>query len=174
MDAPGTLTERRRVHVHGVVQGVGFRPFVWRLAREHGLAGLVRNTSGAVVIELEGSPDALDRAIAALTREAPALARITAVASERVPALGEAGFRIEESVAVASEYQPIAPDAATCPDCVHELFDPSDRRHRYPFVNCTNCGPRFTIIEDIPYDRPLTTMRRFAMCAPCRREYDDP
>ena len=165
---------RRRFAVHGVVQGVGFRPFVWTLAARLDLQGWVRNTSGAVVIEAEGTRNSLVRFTRALRREAPRLARIYSVESVDIAPTGECGFRIVESRTVEGEYQPIAPDAATCPDCVSDVVDPTNRRYRYPFTNCTNCGPRFTIIEDIPYDRPHTTMRHFTMCAECRREYENP
>ncbi len=166
--------ERRRYTVHGVVQGVGFRPFVWTLARRHDLAGSVRNTSGAVVVEVEGSASRLDRFSNDLVALAPPLSRIERVSVASLEPHGEDGFVILESRAVEGAYQPISPDAATCADCLAELFDPCDRRHRYPFINCTNCGPRFTIIEDIPYDRALTTMRHFAMCPSCSAEYADP
>lgn len=172
--AVSTRVARRIVRVHGVVQGVGFRPFIHRLAEENGLTGFVRNCSGEVEIDVDGHPSALDRFVAAISTEAPPLARIDAVTVETAPALGRVVFEILESRADAGQYQPIAPDAATCDDCLRELLDASDRRYRYPFINCTNCGPRFTIIEDIPYDRPLTTMRAFTMCAGCQREYDDP
>ncbi len=166
--------ERQRFAVYGVVQGVGFRPFVWNLATRLGLGGWVRNTSGAVVIEVEGGRIELDAFASALGTEAPRLARIEAVEAVAMDAVGEIGFRIVESRAVDGDYQPIAPDAATCPDCVADIVTPGNRRHRYPFTNCTNCGPRFTIIEDVPYDRPQTTMRHFAMCAACTQEYEDP
>ena len=165
---------RRRFTVRGVVQGVGFRPFVWTLASRLSLAGTVRNTSGAVLIEVEGPQTALAEFGRALQADAPRLARIDSVDETELEVAGERGFRIVESQAVAGEYQPIAPDAATCPDCVADVFDAGNRRYRYPFTNCTNCGPRFTIIEDVPYDRPLTTMRKFAMCDRCRHEYEDP
>ena len=165
---------RRRYTVHGVVQGVGFRPFVWSLAQRHELAGSVRNTSGAVVIEVEGPRRQLDRFRAELVALAPPLSRIDSVSGAAVAAQGGVAFVILESRAVEGEYQSIAADAATCPDCLREMFEPSDRRHGYAFVNCTNCGPRFTIIEDVPYDRALTTMRHFTMCAPCAAEYADP
>ncbi|MFN2569916.1 MAG: carbamoyltransferase HypF [Candidatus Dormibacteria bacterium] len=175
MAAPaGAPRRRRRLTVHGIVQGVGFRPHVWRLARDHGLAGYVRNTSGGVVIEIEGEERALARFTVDLSARAPTLARIERVETHDMAARGEEAFRIVESVPVAGEHQPLSPDAATCDDCLAEMRDPGDRRHRHPFINCTNCGPRFTIIEDIPYDRPLTTMRRFDMCERCRREYEDP
>jgi hydrogenase maturation protein HypF len=168
------MPERRRHAVRGVVQGVGFRPFVWNLATRLGLGGSVCNTSGAVVIEVEGRRRALDAFAIALHDEAPRLARIDTVETTNLEATGERGFRIVESRVVEGDYQPISPDAATCPACIDDILNPADRRHRYPFTNCTNCGPRFTIIEDIPYDRPLTTMRHFAMCEACMREYEDP
>src|SRR5579859_1211129 len=165
---------RRRFTVRGVVQGVGFRPFVWTLASRLSLAGTVRNTSGAVLIEVEGPQTALAEFGRALQADAPRLARIDSVDETELEVAGERGFRIVESQAVAGEYQPIAPDAATCPDCVADIFDPGNRRHRYPFTNCTNCGPRFTIIQDVPYDRDKTTMRSFSMCPTCQTEYNDP
>jgi hydrogenase maturation protein HypF len=170
----GGARERVRFAVRGVVQGVGFRPFVWNLATRLRLSGSVYNTSGAVIIEVEGERKALDMFAAALRQEAPRLARIDAVEETALDAVGDEGFRIVESRAVEGDYQPIAPDAATCAACVADILDPGNRRHGYPFTNCTNCGPRFTIIEDIPYDRPLTTMRHFAMCDVCRQEYEDP
>jgi hydrogenase maturation protein HypF len=165
---------RRRIRVRGVVQGVGFRPFVWELAHRHQLAGSVCNTSGAVLIEVEGGVEAVDAFIAELRVRPPRLARIVAVDVEGLATRSEAGFEIVESRAVAGEYQPVSPDAATCADCLAEILDPADRRHRYPFTNCTACGPRFTIIQALPYDRPSTTMRRFPMCDACRAEYEDP
>ncbi|MBJ7609461.1 MAG: carbamoyltransferase HypF [Candidatus Dormibacteraeota bacterium] len=170
----GDRSERRRYTVHGVVQGVGFRPFVWTLAYRHALAGTVCNTSGAVVIEVEGGSGRLDTFASDLVELAPPLSRIDEVTMVAVAPQDAADFVILESRGVEGAYQPISPDAATCSDCVRELFDPADRRHRYPFVNCTNCGPRFTIIEDVPYDRALTTMRHFDMCGPCAAEYADP
>jgi hydrogenase maturation protein HypF len=169
-----SAAERRRFEVRGVVQGVGFRPFVWNLATRLGLDGWVRNTSGGVVIEVEGSSPVLDTFASALRAEAPRLARIDTVETAPLDPGGERGFGIVASRAVDGDYQPIAPDAATCPECVADVLDPANRRYGYAFTNCTNCGPRFTIIEDVPYDRPLTTMRRFEMCDACRREYEDP
>jgi hydrogenase maturation protein HypF len=166
--------ERLGFAVHGVVQGVGFRPFVWNLATHLKLSGSVCNTSGAVIIEVEGDRTALGMFAVALRHDAPRLARIDAVEEAILDAVGDEGFRIVESRAVEGAYQPIAPDAATCPECVADILDPGNRRQGYPFTNCTNCGPRFTIIEDIPYDRPLTTMRHFTMCDACRSEYENP
>ena len=164
----------RRIHVSGVVQGVGFRPFIYGLAQRHALCGWVRNSSAGVDIEVEGSPAALDAFLAAITAEAPPLSRIESITVQEIPGNGFARFEIRHSQAVEGAYQPISPDVATCPECLAEVRDPSDRRYRYPFTNCTNCGPRFTIIQDIPYDRPATTMAPFAMCPDCQREYDDP
>jgi len=163
-----------RITVRGVVQGVGFRPFIYRLAREHKLAGWVRNTSGSVEIEVEGEEPAVDRFLEEIGISAPPMARIEEIASSPVPHRDHAGFKIIESRPEPGQYQLVSPDIATCGACRQEVFSPEDRRHRYPFTNCTNCGPRFTIIEDIPYDRPLTTMRHFTMCPQCRKEYDDP
>jgi hydrogenase maturation protein HypF len=164
----------KQISVRGVVQGVGFRPFVYRLAHEHGLHGWVLNHSGGVQIEVEGTPPALDAFVRDLTVQAPPLARIVRVEATDAPPQGHTRFEIRHSVAEEGRYQLISPDIATCADCLRELLDPGDRRHRYPFTNCTNCGPRFTIIRDIPYDRPLTTMQPFVMCPDCQREYDDP
>ena len=158
----------------GVVQGVGFRPFVYRLAMEGGLAGTVRNTSGSVDIEVEGEEDRVAEFRRDLVEKLPPLARITDLAVEPMPPNGATRFEILESETRLGQFQLVSPDIATCPDCRGELFEPADRRHGYPFTNCTNCGPRFTIIRDIPYDRPLTTMREFPMCAQCRSEYTDP
>jgi hydrogenase maturation protein HypF len=171
---PPGVALRRRFAVRGVVQGVGFRPFVWTLAQRLEVSGWICNTSGAVVIEVEGPQLAIDGFALALRTGAPRLARIDSIETAEMEPMGELGFRIVESRAIEGEYQPIAPDAATCPECVDDLFNPADRRFGYAFTNCTNCGPRFTIIEDVPYDRPLTTMRHFMMCAACRREYEDP
>jgi hydrogenase maturation protein HypF len=165
--------ERRRFRVLGVVQGVGFRPFVYGLAARHGLTGFVLNDGEGVVVEAEGETDALDRFAAAIAAEAPPLARVDSVTAESVPARGDREFRIETSAA-SGRSALIPADVATCDDCLRELFDPRDRRYRYPFVNCTQCGPRFTIVVDVPYDRPKTTMAGFPLCENCRREYEDP
>ncbi len=168
----GTI-ERRRFRARGAVQGVGFRPFVYRLAQQHGLAGFVLNDGGGVVIEAEGDPGRIDEFAADLVARAPALARVESVAVAAARPTGESGFSIATSVAGGTSTL-VPPDVATCDDCFRELFDPADRRYRYPFVNCTQCGPRFTIVRGVPYDRPLTTMAGFAMCADCQREYEDP
>jgi hydrogenase maturation protein HypF len=166
-------TERRRYRVRGVVQGVGFRPFVYSLAHQHGLGGFVLNDGEGVVIEAEGGAGSLDSFGASLQGEAPALARVEAVTAEPMRPGGEDGFSIVASRPTGATAL-IPPDVATCEDCLRELFDPSDRRYRYPFVNCTQCGPRFTIVRAVPYDRPNTTMAGFPMCADCHREYEDP
>jgi hydrogenase maturation protein HypF len=169
--------ERRRLRVTGTVQGVGFRPFIYRLAREHALAGWVRNDVHGVTIEAVGDAEVLDAFAAAIAAEAPPAARVEAVAElERgAPIDGAAhGFVIVPSEDASDVTTAISPDLPVCDDCLREMRDPADRRHGYPFINCTNCGPRYSIIEALPYDRPLTTMRAFAMCDDCAREYHDP
>jgi hydrogenase maturation protein HypF len=165
---------RMRVRVEGTVQGVGFRPFVYRLAGLHDLAGWVLNDERGVLLEVEGKPVALSLFLERLSDEAPPLAAVERVATEELPPRGERGFEILASEIRGSPDALVSPDSATCADCLRELFDPTDRRHRYPFINCTNCGPRFTIVRGVPYDRPLTTMAGFEMCAACRVEYEDP
>jgi hydrogenase maturation protein HypF len=166
--------ERRAVLVCGVVQGVGFRPFVYRLAQEEELAGFIGNDTDGVTIEIEGPAVRVEAFLRRLRSEAPPLARIDSIAVRETAALGEVGFRIVASEVLGRVSTGIPADAATCPDCLRELLDPADRRYRYPFLNCTNCGPRFTITRRIPYDRPQTSMARFRMCAACQAEYDDP
>ena len=163
-----------RLHVSGVVQGVGFRPFVYGLARRYDLTGWVRNSSSGVDIEIDGPAKALAAFSHALTAELPPLARIDRLETAARPPDGFTRFEIVASQAQPDAFQPISPDMAVCPDCLRELFDPTDRRYRYPFINCTNCGPRYTIIRDIPYDRPLTTMAGFPLCPDCAAEYGDP
>jgi hydrogenase maturation protein HypF len=172
--ARGSASHRARLRVEGTVQGVGFRPFVYRLARELGLTGFVLNDSDGVLVEVQGAGPEVDRFVARLAAEAPPLAVVERIRRDGVPVRGEEGFRIVASVSGGPANAPISPDTAVCPDCLRELLDPGDRRFRYPFINCTNCGPRFTIVTGIPYDRPLTTMAGFEMCARCRREYLDP
>ncbi|KPL22473.1 MAG: carbamoyltransferase HypF [Anaerolineae bacterium SM23_84] len=162
------------IELTGVVQGVGFRPFVYNLALEHGLRGWVRNTSAGVQIEVEGFPGAVEAFARDLVAKAPPLARIESISVRDIAPNGVGGFAILQSQPQAGAYQLVSPDIATCDDCLRELFDPQDRRERYPFINCTNCGPRFTIIKDIPYDRPKTTMYKFPMCPDCQAEYDNP
>jgi hydrogenase maturation protein HypF len=163
-----------RIHIDGIVQGVGFRPFVYGLATRLGLNGWVRNTSAGVDIAVDGPQQILETFARLLQEEAPPLARIDALQVTWQPPDGFAGFEIVHSQVVEAAFQPVSPDVSICADCLHELFDPADRRYRYPFINCTNCGPRFTIIRDLPYDRPLTTMAGFPLCPDCTAEYQDP
>ena len=159
-----------RLRVTGIVQGVGFRPFVFGLAARLGLPGWVRNTAAGVEIELDGTVPALEAFAAALRLETPPLARIDRVESLPQAASGFTAFTILDSHDEPGAFLPISPDVGLCEDCRRELFEPKDRRYRYPFINCTNCGPRFTIIRDIPYDRPLTSMAGFPMCPACAAE----
>lgn len=166
--------ERRAIAIQGTVQGVGFRPFVFGLASRLNLRGFVHNSTGGVRIEVEGESPRLDQFLSDLTTDPPPLARIDDLVWERRPTRGESEFRIEHSVVEAAGPVVISPDVATCDACLAELFDPSDRRYRYPFLNCTNCGPRLTIVLGAPYDRERTTMAAFPMCNACRAEYEDP
>jgi hydrogenase maturation protein HypF len=165
--------ERRVLRIRGVVQGVGFRPFVYGLAQRHEIAGFVLNDGEGVVVEAEGASTALDALEIALRQEAPALARVDEVRVERLVPRGEVGFAIVASASTGTSAL-IPADVATCEECLGELFDPADRRYRYPFINCTQCGPRFTIVRASPYDRANTTMAGFELCARCRTEYEDP
>src|SRR3954447_22699088 len=168
--------DRRTIAVSGIVQGVGFRPYVYGLAAQLGLHGFVKNQAGGVLIEIEGEDGPLDRFLAELSTRPPPLARIDAISSRSCRPRGDRGFRIEASTAEATDPIAIfaAADVAPCADCLAELFDPRDRRHRYAFLNCTHCGPRLTIIRGAPYDRPRTTLAAFPLCVDCRDEYDDP
>ncbi len=170
------LTDRMRLRilVRGAVQGVGFRPFVYRLAKEMGLMGYVLNDTGGVEIEVEGEKELLEEFFYRLTSEKPPLARIHAIESQFLEPVGYEDFTIKESQGAGNKQVFILPDMSVCEDCLKELFDPSNRRYMYPFINCTNCGPRFTIIERLPYDRPNTTMKVFQMCPECDKEYHDP
>jgi hydrogenase maturation protein HypF len=165
---------RKRIDIQGIVQGVGFRPYIFRLATERGLAGTINNTGSGVTVEIEGASDAVDDFVARLPVEAPPLARITQCDVSVVECLGEREFRILPSRRDQRVETLISADIATCADCLRELLDPADRRYGYPFINCTNCGPRFTIVRDIPYDRPYTSMAPFRMCPECQAEYDGP
>ncbi|MBU0481399.1 MAG: carbamoyltransferase HypF [Proteobacteria bacterium] len=165
---------RNKITVKGLVQGVGFRPFVYNLAGSLGLSGFIINTSQGVLVEVEGVWAALETFGEKLQSELPPQASISSCQSLEVLPKNETGFRILLSDCSGDVATLVSPDLATCPDCLAELFDPSDRRFLYPFINCTNCGPRHTIISAIPYDRPSTTMRSFTMCGKCREEYDDP
>jgi hydrogenase maturation protein HypF len=165
---------RVRVRVTGTVQGVGFRPFVYRLAHELGLGGWVLNDTLGVLIEAEGPAPAMALFLERLGREAPPLAAVEGIAPRELVPSGEVAFQIVASEAGGEPEAPVSPDSASCEQCLAEMRDPGDRRYRYPFVNCTNCGPRFTIVAGVPYDRPLTTMAGFEMCEACLAEYEDP
>ncbi len=175
------MQTRQRITVSGIVQGVGFRPHVYRLANRYGLSGHVENTGSGVAIEVQGPETTIAEFVRSLEFEAPPLARIASLCMEQTACAEEMGFTILASDAsaladtlIAPADTLIAPDAASCPDCLRELFDPADRRYGYPFLNCTNCGPRFTILRHIPYDRRNTSMAAFPMCPACQAEYDDP
>jgi hydrogenase maturation protein HypF len=170
----GGATTRERLRITGTVQGVGFRPFVYRHAVALGLAGYVLNDSAGVLIEVEGPAARIAELTRLLVEDAPPLARVASIAAERLRPSGAAGFRIVESHDSGSADVPVSIDTTTCTDCLAEVDDPDDRRYGYAFTNCTNCGPRYTIVLGVPYDRPATTMSGFAMCAPCQAEYDDP
>jgi hydrogenase maturation protein HypF len=168
------VPRRELLLIRGVVQGVGFRPFVYRLALEEGLAGSIGNDTGGVTIEIEGRAERVEAFRRRLESEAPPLSRIDSVVVRKIPPKREKEFHIVASESAGHVSTGIPADAATCADCLRELLDPNDRRYRYPFLNCTNCGPRYTITRSIPYDRPQTSMARFTMCAACQAEYDDP
>jgi hydrogenase maturation protein HypF len=175
MPLPPTVLRRRvRIRLRGIVQGVGFRPFVHNLAWELKLGGYVLNSSAGLVAEVEGDPAALERFIQTVTQQPPPLAWVQEAECSELDALGEESFAIRPSATATGEFALVSPDVATCADCRGDVADPAGRRFGYPFTNCTNCGPRYTIIRDIPYDRPKTTMAGFAMCAACRAEYEDP
>jgi len=173
-DTAPSETCARAIEVRGTVQGVGFRPFVWRLAQRFGVAGRVRNVNGVVQIRAEGEQQDVEAFCEALRSEAPPLAVVGEVTWDGVETSGAVGFEVDSSLGGAEGERFVPPDASTCPACLEELFDPNDRRYRYAFINCTDCGPRFTIIEDLPYDRERTCMSVFQMCEECSREYLDP
>ena len=164
----------KHIHINGIVQGVGFRPFIYGLAKKNQLHGWVRNSASGVDIEISGNAIAVDIFIASITESAPPLAVIDSLESHDIAQTYRDSFKIIPSQDKSTDFIPISPDVATCEQCKVELFDPKDRRYRYPFINCTNCGPRFTIIKEIPYDRPKTTMAEFKMCPDCKSEYEDP
>ncbi len=168
------MTTRLRVIIRGAVQGVGFRPFVYRLATEMGLPGWVLNSTQGVFLEVEGSAAELETFLLRIEREKPPRSFIQSLEYSFLDPVGYATFEIRHSDGSGDKTALVLPDIATCSDCVREIFDSTNRRYRYPFTNCTNCGPRFTIIEALPYDRPNTTMKRFVMCDECRTEYEDP
>ena len=165
---------RKAIEVSGIVQGVGFRPYIYRLASERQLAGCIYNTAAGVSIEVQGAPAVVEDFLARVPAGAPPLARITSIKVREVPCNGDREFRIVTTHRGEPVQTLISPDVAVCADCLREMFDPADRRYRYPFINCTNCGPRFTIVRNIPYDRPFTSMSVFPMCPPCQAEYEDP
>lgn len=168
------MTARVRLDITGVVQGVGFRPAVARIAAEFGLSGWVYNDAGSVHCEFEGTPDRIDAAVAALRDRPPPMARIDSLSVVALDPCGADGFQIVESRAADGSRTLVPPDIAACADCLREMRDPADRRYRHPFITCTNCGPRYTVITDLPYDRPATTMAGFPMCPACSVEYHDP
>ncbi|MFQ6613091.1 MAG: carbamoyltransferase HypF [Fidelibacterota bacterium] len=166
--------ERWQIKINGIVQGVGFRPFVYKLAQKCNLAGFVTNTTSGVEIEVEGTVNHLREFQRKIPLESPPLSVIRDLKFSLIPLNGESNFQIIPSKNADVTETMVSPDVAVCPDCLIELFNPMDRRYRYPFINCTNCGPRYTIIKDIPYDRPATSMQPFKMCTQCQAEYDDP
>ena len=161
---------RRRLTINGIVQGVGFRPFIYALAKDVGLVGSVCNTSDGVKVELQGSTLQHEQFNKRLHGEAPPLSTIISVKSEEIPTAEDSDFIIIASHDKAAVSTLISPDVATCEDCKLELFDSTNRRYKYPFINCTNCGPRYTIIENIPYDRPYTSMKHFPLCEVCHTD----
>ena len=167
-------TAAKRIEVNGIVQGVGFRPFVYNLANQYDLRGEVANTAAGVSIHIQGPPEGIQAFETDLAAKCPPLAHVVEISRRAASVEPYAEFRIVKSRGQAQMSTLISPDVSICDDCLRELFDPHDRRYLYPFINCTNCGPRYTIIDDIPYDRPRTSMRHFKMCAACQAEYDDP
>ncbi len=173
MEIENANIQRRRIMLQGAIQGVGMRPFVFREAKQHGLSGMVVNNSDGVKIEVEGVPGKIDAFIQLLQNAPPVLARIDEIIVDTITPLGDTEFLIETSQHGGNHNVTISPDTAVCRDCLEELFDPDDRRYHYPFINCLNCGPRFTIVKNIPYDRPNTTMAQFEMCSECSGEYSN-
>ncbi|MBF0530361.1 MAG: carbamoyltransferase HypF, partial [Deltaproteobacteria bacterium] len=173
--APSSITlVRYRAEVEGFVQGVGFRPFIYQLAKRLGLAGTVLNTSYGAMVEVEGPHQTVQAFFTGLRNDVPPLASITKLTLRPIPTVNQTDFHIESSAAQLTRSALISPDVAVCDDCLRELFDPADRRYHYPFINCTNCGPRYTIIMDVPYDRDKTSMKTFPLCPECAAEYHDP
>ena len=166
--------QRLRLTIRGAVQGVGFRPFVYTLASDSNLSGFVGNENGGVFAEIEGEPENLQSFLHRLPVEMPPLSRITEVKTEEIKIQNDRDFQIVESASRAGGNTLVTPDTSVCKDCLRELFNPRSRRFRHPFINCTNCGTRFTIIKDVPYDRTNTTMSAFEMCELCRSEYENP
>ena len=175
LSSPDNSAEtRRRLRVHGIVQGVGFRPFVYRLAVSCGLKGFIRNTASGVLIEVQGAPALLEAFLRRLPAERPPLAAIESIEESVIASVAEEAFLIADSTSGAGVETLIPPDIALCSDCRREMLDPENRRFRYPFINCTNCGPRYTIVGRLPYDRPSTSMHSFTLCRVCEQEYRDP
>ncbi|UCD94255.1 MAG: carbamoyltransferase HypF, partial [Candidatus Zixiibacteriota bacterium] len=170
----GTDTARMSLKIQGTVQGVGFRPFVYRLATEMGLSGWVCNSTQGVHIDLEGHPDELNLFVEKLKSDRPPLSTIDNLQTSLLVPVGFTEFTVRGSDADGEKTAFVLPDVATCPDCLKDILNPDNRRYRYPFTNCTNCGPRYSIIESLPYDRKNTTMKTFSMCDECRAEYEDP
>ncbi|WP_345991432.1 carbamoyltransferase HypF [Sulfurimonas sp. HSL-1716] len=168
------ISKRARIRVKGVVQGVGFRPFVYQLALKHSLEGFVRNDAHGVLIEVQGEETSLALFIKKLSEESPVLSKVESVASGDIPLKDTSGFRIEHSDEKLSKLTMVSPDIAVCEKCKEEMSNPANRRYAYPFINCTDCGPRYSIIKELPYDRPYTSMNSFKMCEACKKEYDDP
>ncbi len=168
------MKTRHHVSIQGIVQGVGFRPFIYQQAKTRNLSGYVANTSQGVELEVEGEVEVIEGFLRVVQNDPPPLSRITGLQAEAIPLIQDTEFIIRESIVQEDRSALISPDTATCPDCLKEFKDPSDRRFEYPFINCTNCGPRYTIIKDIPYDRAKTTMAPFTMCAECAEEYHSP
>lgn len=168
------MKERRKIEINGIVQGVGFRPFIYSLATQHHLNGFVLNNTKGVVIEVEGEKPSIESFISSIKDGLPPISRIEAMGVKNLPPVGYENFSIKPSLSSGKRAVIISPDIATCEKCLEELFDEKDRRFTHPFINCTNCGPRFTIIKDIPYDRKMTTMEKFKMCPICQAEYDNP
>lgn len=168
------LKIRLHIEVRGIVQGVGFRPFVHNLAEKYGLTGFVTNTINGVYIEVEGANGTTDRFLEDLSASAPPLSEIIDINYTQTEPKNDNKFEIKKTSSEWGNNTLISPDVSICEDCLEELFDKNNRRYLYPFINCTNCGPRFTIIENIPYDRPNTTMKNFEICSECRAEYENP
>ncbi len=168
------MIKRSKGAIKGIVQGVGFRPFIYQLAHRYQLSGHVINTPEGVDLEVEGADEDVEDFFQSILSESPSLAHISSMERAEVQPKNEKSFEIKESRADQERSALISPDVSICPDCLRELKDPEDRRFRYPFINCTNCGPRYTIIMDIPYDRAMTTMKKFKMCKACHGEYEDP
>ncbi len=161
------MAQRANATIQGIVQGIGFRPFIYNLAKKHDLKGFILNTSSGVEIEVEGDISNIEQFFKTIENINLPLAQITSIERINLPPIDYQDFIIRESIASAERTTLISPDICVCEDCLAEMRDPNDRRYRYPFINCTNCGPRYTIIEDVPYDRPKTSMRNFQMCEDC-------